>query len=252
MAWTHMKGKPAWNKGTTGLMPIPWNKGIKMGPNPEHSARMTGRKLSPEHSKKISDGLKGRVFSAEHRRKLSEATKRQVHVYGRKQSKEFCELMSKIHKGKVISAEAKQKMREAKLGKKLSAEHKAKIGAAGIGRTFSDESKKKMSESRIALMASGKIKSKDTAIERKVEAELQKRNINYQKQVPICRVAIVDFYLPETKTVIQADGDYWHNLPRVRDRDARQSMVLVANGYRVYRFWEHEINESVENCINKI
>ena len=24
------------------------------------------------------------------------------------------------------------------------------------------------------------------------------------------------------------------------------------NGYKVVRFWEHEINKSVENCISKI
>ena len=30
-------------------MRIPWNKGLKLGPNPEHSKRMKGRKLTKEH-----------------------------------------------------------------------------------------------------------------------------------------------------------------------------------------------------------
>ena len=94
--------------------------------------------------------------------------------------------------------------------------------------------------------------TKDTGIELKIEAELKKRNINYQKQIPLCKVAIVDFYLPEHRIVIQADGDYWHNLKGSKEKSIQQDAILTFNEFNVYRFWEHEINESVENCINKI
>ena len=93
---------------------------------------------------------------------------------------------------------------------------------------------------------------KDTSIELKVEAELKRRNINYQKQVPLCKVAIVDFYLPEYRIVIQCDGDYWHNLPNVKERDEKQDRVLSFNGFNVYRFWEYEINKSAQECIDKL
>ncbi len=93
---------------------------------------------------------------------------------------------------------------------------------------------------------------KDTSIELKVEAELIKRNINYQKQVPLCKIAIVDFYLPEYRIVIQCDGDYWHNRSETKEKDERQNKVLAFNGFNVYRFWEHEINKSVEECINRV
>ena len=39
---------------------IPWNKGLKLGSNPEHSKRMKGRKLSEEHKRKISIAHKGK------------------------------------------------------------------------------------------------------------------------------------------------------------------------------------------------
>lgn len=48
--------------------------------NPEHSARLKGRKLSAQHREKISRGLKGRICSIETRAKIAAAHK------GRKRS----------------------------------------------------------------------------------------------------------------------------------------------------------------------
>lgn len=93
---------------------------------------------------------------------------------------------------------------------------------------------------------------KDTSIERKIEEELKKRNLNYQKQVRLCNVARVDFYLPEYRIVIQCDGNYWHNLPGRREKDERQDNILKFNGFNIYRFWGSEINKSVKDCIDKI
>lgn len=94
-------------------------------------------------------------------------------------------------------------------------------------------------------------KFRDTSIELKIEVELKKRNINYQKQFWINRIANVDFLL-ENKIIIQCDGGYWHNLPDNKERDIRQDKILKENGYQIFRFWEHEINKSAENCINII
>lgn len=61
-------GNVSWNKGKhTGIVPpnvfkkgfTPWNKGLKMGPNPEHSKRMKGRKSSLETRLKLSESHKG-------------------------------------------------------------------------------------------------------------------------------------------------------------------------------------------------
>jgi hypothetical protein len=40
---------------------IPWNKGLKLGPNPEHSKRMKGRKITEEARKKMSLSKKGKI-----------------------------------------------------------------------------------------------------------------------------------------------------------------------------------------------
>jgi len=119
----------------------------------------------------------------------------------------------------------------------------------GKGRKHSEKTKENLRKKRINNPT---FKFKDTDIELKIEAELQRQNINYQKQVPLCRVAIVDFYLPEYRIVIQCDGDYWHNRPGIKEKDERQDKILTFNGFNVYRFWEHEINNSVDRCINRV
>jgi DNA mismatch endonuclease (patch repair protein) len=145
------------------------------------------------------------------------------------------------------------------IGGKQSNETRKKISGSHKGKHQSEETKRRISEARIANPIRSS-KSKDTGIELKIEAELIKRGISYQKQVPLCKIAIVDFYLPEYSIVIQADGCYWHNCPihgkgfvsRGCNSYKKQDPVLTFNGLNVYRFWEHEINESVEECINKL
>lgn len=68
-----------------------------------------------------------------------------------------------------------------------------------------------------------------------------------------------DFLFPEARLVVFVDGCYWHgceqcgHLPNVnrpywsakiagnRQRDERNTRSLEADGYRVVRFWEHEL-----------
>jgi len=181
------------------------------------------------------------------------------------------EKIGKTMKGRRLapfSSERKKNMSIARKGIKLTMEHKKRIGERHMGkpsgalnkhwkvkdtsaysRRWTDKEKARM---RGWMITHPNRKYRDTGIELRVEQELIKRNINYQKQVPLCKVAIVDFYLPEYRIIIQCDGDYWHNKPGAKEKDEKQDAVLTFNGFNVYRFWEHEINESVENCINKI
>jgi very-short-patch-repair endonuclease len=187
------------------------------------------------------------------------------------------------HKGKtgVYSKKVLMGWSEIKKGKKLSPETREKIRIAGLGKKHSIESRKKMSEGRRgqknpmfgkhpsletrkkrseSCIANPNRKFKDTGIEIKMEEALQILKIPYIKQKPLHNIAIVDFYLPEVDTVIQCDGCYYHNclihypngkIGRI-GKDFDQDLVLTSHGTAVYRFWEHEINESAANCIKKI
>jgi very-short-patch-repair endonuclease len=46
---------------------------------------------------------------------------------------------------------------------------------------------------------------------------------------------IPDAYLPDRRLVLYADGEYWHSLPSIAARDARQVAALTALGYTVRR-----------------
>ena len=151
------------------------------------------------------------------------------------------EAISKSKKGWIPSLTTRQRMSDAKKGVKLPQSHKKKISETHINNPNR--------------------KFKETYIELAIENELKRRSIVFEKQVPLCKIAIVDFYLPEFRTIIQADGCFWHGClkccpnSKIKDRqirDIRQDTVLTFNGFNVFRFLEHEINKSVENCINKI
>ena len=70
-------------------------------------------------------------------------------------------------------------------------------------------------------------------------------NILYVKQYRY-KLGIADFWLPETNTIIECDGDYWHNLPNAVIRNKKQTKWLEENDYTVYRFWEHDIKNDAD------
>ena len=154
---------------------------------------------------------------------------------------------NKKRKGEIRSEEFRRKISETHKGK--MPKNIKMIAGWNKGKKLSEETKQKLREWNINNP--NKV-FKNTSIELKIEAELKNKNINYQKQVPLCKVTRVDFYLPEYRIVIQCDGDYWHNLPKVKERDEKQNKVLIFNGFNVYRFWEHEINESPKKCVDKL
>ena len=175
---------------------------------------------------------------------------------------------------KPVSDVTKEKHRIAGLKRKQTESTKIKIGNASRGRKHSEEARNKNRIWHTGKSRSEETKKKirewqvahpnrifkETSVEIKIELELQNRQILYNKQVPLCNITTVDFYLPDYNIVIQCDGCYYHSCqlhyPKEHTdalvRDKNQDLVLESNGFKIYRFWEHEINKSSEECINKI
>jgi very-short-patch-repair endonuclease len=124
-----------------------------------------------------------------------------------------------------------------------------KRSRSNTGKKRTPEAKAVMREKHIAAMKAGKYgKNADTYIEKILEQELLKRQIAFQKQVPLCGVALADFYIPEFNIVIEADGDYWHSLPNRKARDEARDATLKENGITVVRLSETALSLSAAFC----
>jgi len=96
-----------------------------------------------------------------------------------------------------------------------------------------------------------KFPTKATSIEIRLWKELESRNIKFEKHKSILNLTQPDAFI-EPNICIYADGDYWHNLKITKSQDQYVNKILKENGYRVYRFWEHEINQDVGSCLDKV
>jgi len=179
------------------------------------------------------------------------------------------------NKGKKASKETKEKMRLAKLGKKLSKEHRKKISIGGKGLKRSEETKRKISESKKGKKNPSKqkwvrekmseIASRQNVIDKKerikkysgtsieliMRKELKRRKIKFEPNHQLMNKYNVDMYI-KPNIVIECDGDYWHNRPGCQEKDKRRDIDLKNNGYKVFRFWEQEINTDIKKCVDKL
>ena len=169
-------------------------------------------------------------------------------------SNEYRLKLSKALKGRIFSDDWKDKLRKNRKGKPRP----------GNPKNFkhTDKTKKKLKEWYI--MHPNK-KFSNTLIEQKTAAELERRgfirNEDFFQNFGIAGIKNVDFYLPKLNTVIECDGCLYHACKKcgftkyyqdILQRDVKNTKQLKIAGYYVFRFWEHEINSSVEDCLNKI
>ncbi len=91
---------------------------------------------------------------------------------------------------------------------------------------------------------------KPTSIEIKIYEELTQRGIIFKDQHLINKKFWVDAFVPSKNLIIEADGDYWHSLPRQIGRDISRNAYLLKCGYKLLRLTETEINNN--SFINKL
>ena len=89
-----------------------------------------------------------------------------------------------------------------------------------------------------------------TSIESKVYDELKARGFLFESQKVINGRFIVDAHIPSLNLVIEADGDYWHSLPKTAKKDKAENAYLKKCGYNLLRLTETEINNG--DFINKL
>lgn len=79
-----------------------------------------------------------------------------------------------------------------------------------------------------------------------MEKALTLAKIKFKREVKFKRFH-VDFLLEKYKTVIECDGEYWHLIPKIMERDKRKDILLQSLGFKVLRFTGSELKKLDES-----
>lgn len=134
---------------------------------------------------------------------------------------------------------------------------------------FNEESGFYTPKKRSKIMS--KIRGKNTKSELLFRSALWKKGVRYRvdsKQIP----GRPDVSIKKYKLAIFIDGEFWHGynwderkdniksnrafwIPKIErnmQRDRQVNRELEALGYTVFRFWEQEVKNDLEKCINDV
>jgi len=109
----------------------------------------------------------------------------------------------------------------------------------------------------------------DTKPECLLHDALIKKDLRIIKQYYVKDVGLIDRYLPDLNLVVEVDGDYFHCNPKIfKANDYNKTIKMIAKekwnvdkikteklkqlGFNVLRFWESDIYNNLEKCLNKI
>ena len=177
--------------------------------------------------------------------------------YNKKHSKEVIESIRKQAKKRYAMPEdnpffGRKHTKESILKMSLTTEILYKEGI--VKKRYGDLNSSKRPEVRVKIRAARmkqKLPFRNTSIEIKLFAELKSRNILFQKHKSVLGRTQPDAFI-EPNVCIYADGDYWHNREDTKEKDIRINELLNKKGYKVLRYWEHEINDNTEGCVDEI
>jgi DNA mismatch endonuclease (patch repair protein) len=213
----------------------------------------------PEVRAKISRNRKGKdkgYRSEEHKKKIGLAVKGEKNgMYGRKHTEKTRRIQSEIQK-----ALYKNGRNTGMLGKRHTEATKKKMSLHMLGDknpTKRLEVRRKISKAlRGNTHGPKRFPFRDTSIEVRLQTILTENKIKFEKHYPI--LGQPDIFI-KPNVCIFADGCYWHKCPDCGFKDKLKTKKdfeitnkLKSQGYVVIRLWEHEINNSLLNCLAKI
>jgi len=118
------------------------------------------------------------------------------------------------------------------------------------------EARDRARERTLAQISDGRMPKSNTSIERKMSGLLTEMGVPFCYQYSF-GYWVYDFFLPDCKTFIECDGDYWHGNPVSYEnlnstqrnnatRGKQKENYAIKHGYKLIRFWESEINDSLD------
>ena len=132
------------------------------------------------------------------------------------------------------------------------------------GNKYSEETKEKISRSVARQIASGQINKTSQVQLRLYDALLEKFPNEEWELEWLLDFYSLDIAIPKKKLCIEVDGDFWHvneeqgftlkyeSQRRALENDKRKNSYLTNAGWYVIRIWESEINEDLDNALEKI
>ena len=170
-------------------------------------------------------------------------------------------VMSNPERGKNIS--------KALTGVEKSDEHKEKLSEVAKERWSSPEEREKQSHRRMVWMRENDytVNSRTEEIVNTILKTLDLvEDVDYERQSYVRDIkAYYDFKIFKNNTYIEVDGDFWHCNPDTKhneplyeaqfkniERDKVKTKWCEDNGYPLIRFWENDINNNLDDVINKL
>ncbi len=115
-----------------------------------------------------------------------------------------------------------------------------------------------------------KIRASGSVIEKKLGSAMFRLGLRYRKQYPI--FGRPDFAFPRSKVAVFCDSAFWHgrNWETAKDeikvnrefwihkieknmkRDSEVNRRLEAEGWKVVRFWDDEIESDTDQCAHRV
>ncbi len=94
--------------------------------------------------------------------------------------------------------------------------------------------------------------TKMTKIERLLRDAMRDAGISFEMHRTMFGRWQPDFVMACHMLIVQADGDYWHRLPKAIANDAAFGAVAKSEGWIVLRFWESRIHADLSGCVSEI
>lgn len=211
-----------------------------------HLAWNKGKKLSDSHKEKIKlnhKGMSGKHHSETTIQKMRERMKN--HWLGNK------------NPTKNIDWEKKRIKALKGIHSSPKTEFKNGHPSHNKDKHLSETTKEKLRDARLRQI----LPTKDTSIELILQNRLKDLKIPFEKHKAILNLTQPDIFI-EPSICIYADGCYWHGCEKCFDRnkfDAIQRGHIVQDllitqklqneGYKVLRFWQHDINKNLEDKV---
>lgn len=100
-------------------------------------------------------------------------------------------------------------------------------------------------------LTKSKIHITKSPLEDTLKQALEKRNIHFVTQQKIGRYR-VDFFFPQGRLVVEADGKEYHSSEEQRLKDFERQCEIMRRGYALLRFRGTEIYKDVEGCVGQV